>query len=449
MKNITIISGGTATNHILDAFNLDSEEFTISYILPVSDNGGSSSEIIRVLGGCAIGDIRSRLVRLIPDSNEYKKINGVKELLSYRLSNNKIEAKYEWSMIVDGTHFIWKKVESRLKVLLLSFLIHVDMEIHKRSKLCFNFELASIGNLFLTGARLFFGDLDSGIELISRICRINENIDVSGCLNTNFTYHIAAILENGEIIRGQSQISHPSVNNDNNDNTDNNCNISNMRNLSVEDLVNFKEENTQTSNNNNINNNNNTDDELIHPSLESSQLHFEKNNIPPLNSKIKRLFYISPYGEEIHPKASKRTIDSFNKSDIIIYSIGSLWTSIIPVLLLRGVGEEIIKKENKIKIPKVLLVNSEYDRETFGLNINEFIKIIVTAICYSIKNKNINNNIKIRDVVTDIVYSRDGDINITSEECEYLEAEGVKCHCVGTKYLESNDVKVIINSLLQ
>lgn len=32
--------------------------------MPVSDNGGSTSEIMRVLGGPAIGDIRSRLLRV-------------------------------------------------------------------------------------------------------------------------------------------------------------------------------------------------------------------------------------------------------------------------------------------------------------------------------------------------------------------------------------------------
>jgi hypothetical protein len=33
-------------------------------MLPVSDDGGSTSEIVKVVGGPGIGDIRSRLVRL-------------------------------------------------------------------------------------------------------------------------------------------------------------------------------------------------------------------------------------------------------------------------------------------------------------------------------------------------------------------------------------------------
>lgn len=41
----------------------------VSHILPVSDDGGSTAEIVRVLGGPAVGDIRSRCVRLADDSN--------------------------------------------------------------------------------------------------------------------------------------------------------------------------------------------------------------------------------------------------------------------------------------------------------------------------------------------------------------------------------------------
>ena len=45
-----VISGGTGCNAICAAFALNA-----CYVLPVSDNGGSSSEIIRVLGGPSIG----------------------------------------------------------------------------------------------------------------------------------------------------------------------------------------------------------------------------------------------------------------------------------------------------------------------------------------------------------------------------------------------------------
>lgn len=44
-----VISGGSGGNAICSAFG------DACYVLPVSDDGGSSSEIIRVLGGPSIG----------------------------------------------------------------------------------------------------------------------------------------------------------------------------------------------------------------------------------------------------------------------------------------------------------------------------------------------------------------------------------------------------------
>lgn len=41
----------------------------MTHILPVSDDGGSTAEIVRVLGGPAVGDIRSRCLRLADDAD--------------------------------------------------------------------------------------------------------------------------------------------------------------------------------------------------------------------------------------------------------------------------------------------------------------------------------------------------------------------------------------------
>ncbi|KAI4151176.1 MAG: hypothetical protein LQ340_003661, partial [Diploschistes diacapsis] len=59
-KGIVIFSGGSAANSLVDVFNeiRKRRNSSLSYILPISDNGGSSSELIRVFGGPGIGDIR-------------------------------------------------------------------------------------------------------------------------------------------------------------------------------------------------------------------------------------------------------------------------------------------------------------------------------------------------------------------------------------------------------
>ena len=52
-KGIAVFSGGSAANSLVDLFNSISEQYScnLSYIIPISDNGGSTSELIRVLGG--------------------------------------------------------------------------------------------------------------------------------------------------------------------------------------------------------------------------------------------------------------------------------------------------------------------------------------------------------------------------------------------------------------
>ena len=59
-----------------------------------------------MLGGPAIGDIRSRLIRLASEATE--ELRDIKLLLEYRLPNDdRIKAKQEMLSIVDGTHHIW------------------------------------------------------------------------------------------------------------------------------------------------------------------------------------------------------------------------------------------------------------------------------------------------------------------------------------------------------
>lgn len=53
-----IISGGTGANSIASAFGPSP-----AFVLPVSDDGGSSAEILRCFGGPSIGDIRASPAR--------------------------------------------------------------------------------------------------------------------------------------------------------------------------------------------------------------------------------------------------------------------------------------------------------------------------------------------------------------------------------------------------
>jgi hypothetical protein len=59
-------------------------------------------------------------------------------------------------------------------------------------------------------ARLFTGSFESAIYLLSSICAVPGNVSVIPSLNSNFAHHIAAGLEDGSVITGQNNISHPS-----------------------------------------------------------------------------------------------------------------------------------------------------------------------------------------------------------------------------------------------
>lgn len=405
---IAVISGGTATNELVSLFRSISPN--VAYILPILDNGGSTSEILRVIGGPAIGDIRSRLTRLIPPEQE-----ALRQLLSFRLSNDSREAKAQWEEIVDGTHSMWGPINQSTKEIIRAFLIHLHVELLKRAKpqhknKLFRYELANVGNLFLTGVRLFIGSLDSAIELFIRLTGIDPNTDVIPCINTNFTYHISALLENGLVITGQSQISHPSapvLNYPPPIHTTRPSTPSegfyraeyfpSLDGLSVEvpinDVATQQHQRKQRAQSvvsvlSDDEDESGSVPQYTHPELKKSQLHFNKTeNIEPLLSPIQRIFYISPYGEEICPTAHNRVISTLSNAEVLVYSIGSLMTSIVPVVLLKGVGKAIaheVHSDSGRRRKRVLLLNGCEDRETFGMDAVNYVEVIVRLASYSL-----------------------------------------------------------------
>lgn len=66
-RKVVIFSGGTAANSLVDVFEevIENNSCSLTHIIPISDNGGSSSELIRVFGGPGIGDIRSECTNFI------------------------------------------------------------------------------------------------------------------------------------------------------------------------------------------------------------------------------------------------------------------------------------------------------------------------------------------------------------------------------------------------
>ncbi|KAJ4827929.1 hypothetical protein Tsubulata_032089 [Turnera subulata] len=179
--SLLVFSGGTAFNGVVE----DLKQLTtrVAHVLPVSDDGGSTAEIVRVLGGPAVGDIRSRCLRLSDQSTA--EALAVRRLLGYRLPVDAQRAKSEWYSIVEGENSLWKGVSRPYRETIQAFLVYFQNEILRRPNESFCFGNGSIGNFFFAGARIFFQSLDAAIFLFSRVSDIPPESMVLPVISTN------------------------------------------------------------------------------------------------------------------------------------------------------------------------------------------------------------------------------------------------------------------------
>ncbi|KAL8540928.1 hypothetical protein ACS0TY_002259 [Phlomoides rotata] len=314
-------AGGTAFNGVVE--ELKKLTTRVAHVLPVSDDGGSTAEIVCVLGGPAVGDIRSRCLRLSDPSTS--EALAVRTLLGHRLPLEAQKVKYEWYEIVEGNHSLWTGVSKPYRETIRAFLIYFQDQILRRSDELFCFSNGSIGNFFFAGARIFFQSLDAAIFLFSRVSQIPTESLVLPVISTNDRLTLGCELWDGTIIRGQNEISHP----------------------------------TNGS---------------MNPINKSS------SSVPALPSRIKRVFYMSSEGSnllhEVFPSVNPTVLEQLKSVDCIIFAMGSLFTSICPSLVLRGIGEIISSRS----CPKVLLLSSTHDRETSGFTASCFVTSITDAL---------------------------------------------------------------------
>ena len=194
----------------------------------------------------------------------------------------------------------------------------------------------------INSARLFSGSLESAIYLLSSVCNVPTTMTVLPAINTNFSHHISVSLANGTHITGQNNISHPLA-------------PSSALPTSPPSPSNLRRETEEHDN---------VEDANLPgslPSLRRPAINFSKLQEEDLPARIERLWYINPYGQEMSCPANPRVLDALSNSSTVIYSIGSLFTSIIPSIILRGIGNAIASPHIRNKI---LLLNSSIDRET-------------------------------------------------------------------------------------
>lgn len=259
---------------------------------------------------------------------------------------------------MEGTSGLWKQIEPAKRELIRSFFNLLNLEILKRARpplTTFDFTSASVGNLFLTGARLFSGSFESAIYLLGSICGVPwDVVRVIPAINSNFSHHISASLADGTVIVGQNSISHPSEATALQPRPGSRRPSLLLADIDSEEI----DDSTESSEAEKY-----EDDHLPGslPTLRNKNISFTKGQNEDLPARITRIWYINPYGQEIRPPANPRVLGALRDAQAIVYSIGSLFTSIIPALILRGVGQNIVTSPARHKI---LILNGSLDRET-------------------------------------------------------------------------------------
>ncbi|KAJ3068900.1 hypothetical protein HK102_007039, partial [Quaeritorhiza haematococci] len=138
----------------------------------------------------------------------------------------------------------------------------------------------------------------------------------------------------------------------------------------------------------------------------TKNLIFSKSATPPLPSPIRRIYYVDPTtGYENLPLVNPLLpsyLDDEGRS--VLYAVGSLYTSIVPCLIVPGVGRRIAQgwEEDKkmdeddaeqgvhsgaggrrVRRAKILILNGTTDRETFGYSAMDFVLAVTDALNYS------------------------------------------------------------------
>jgi 2-phospho-L-lactate transferase/gluconeogenesis factor (CofD/UPF0052 family) len=118
--------------------------------------------------------------------------------------------------------------------------------------------------------------------------------------------------------------------------------------------------------------------------------------------------------------------------------MGSLYTSIIPNLGLKGMGACIANSNSK----KIIMLNGSLDRETGNMTASEIVQAIVDAL--NMRYTSLETSYSVANFVTDVVAPRNGGIvldldklaqmGVTVHECDSVPAP----NAVDSRYYDAS-----------
>lgn len=194
---LLFLSGGSALNslsRVLKGYTHNS-----THLVTPFDSGGSSAKLREAFRMPAVGDLRSRLMALADET-----LTGhpeVYQLFTYRLpADGKPRAMVaELAAMVDGSHTLLQEIANPMRRVIRNQLGFFQDQMPEG----FDLRGASVGNLILAG-----GYLNNHKQLDPIIFLFSKLVNVLGTVRAvvNDKYHLAAELEDGNVVLGQHRL---------------------------------------------------------------------------------------------------------------------------------------------------------------------------------------------------------------------------------------------------
>ncbi|CDZ75532.2 Hypothetical protein ING2D1G_1395 [Peptoniphilus sp. ING2-D1G] len=139
-----------------------------------------------------------------------------------------------------------------------------------------------------------------------------------------------------------------------------------------------------------------------------------------LDTKIKRIGFFPAT-----PLANRDALKAIEEADLIILGPGSLYTSVIPNLLVKGILESIVKSDAK----KIYIQNIMTELgETLDFKVRDHIKALIAHSCDGIvdavliNDEEVSENMKHKYIQT----SKSTEIKIEDEDFDYLKENNIE-----------------------
>jgi len=90
------------------------------------------------------------------------------------------------------------------------------------------------------------------------------------------------------------------------------------------------------------------------------------------NDKIEEIYFKNDKNENILPKSNTKVLETIYEADLIIFSSGTQWSSLIPTYMTIGINDAL----EKTKAKKILIMNNSQDKDMIGIDGENILNII-------------------------------------------------------------------------